>query len=142
MRRRLAFTCQIAALLGWAAPATLLSAALSAGIGALCAAGLAQGALMWQFRRGTRRGLMLAQIGLSCAVEAAVVRHVPTAVGIALAKAAAFQWFAAFARYDAPRSSGLVLPGLWSDHENFHVLATLTHAAQLAACAAQPHWRE
>ena len=109
----LAFTCQIGALVGWASPATLLSAALSLAVFALCVAGLSQGALMWQYHRSTRRTLVLSQIVLSCAVEASTVLHKPTALAIAACKFAAFQFFAVFARYDAPRSSGLVVPGLW-----------------------------
>jgi hypothetical protein len=68
---------------------------------------------MWQYHRSTRRTLVLSQIVLSCAVEASTVLHKPTALAIAACKFAAFQWFAVFGRYDAPRSSGLVVPGLW-----------------------------
>ena len=85
---------------------------------------------------------MLGQVLLSCAVEGAVIADKRAAAGIGLLKLAAFQWFAAFGRYDAPRSSGLVRRGVWDDHDNFHVLASVTHAAQLAACAQQLTWRE
>ena len=123
--------------MGWRHAATALSFALTLGVGAICAAGLAQGALMWQYGRRTRRTLVLGQILLSCAVEGACVADKRFAAAIGALKLAAFQWFAAFGRYDAPRSSGLVVPGVWGDHDNFHVLATLTHVAQVAACALQ-----
>ena len=136
-RRRLAFTGQIAALVGWRHAATALSFSLTLGVAAICVAGLTSGALMWQYGRQARRTLVLAQIVLSCAVEGACVADKRFATAIGALKLLAFQWFAAFGRYDAPRSSGLVLPGVWGDHDNFHVLATLTHAAQVAACALQ-----
>ena len=134
---RLAFTGQIAALVGWRHAATALSFGLTLGVAAICAAGLTSGALMWQYGRQTRRTLVLGQILLSCAVEGLCVADKRVATAIAALKFAAFQWFAAFGRYDAPRSSGLVLPGLWGDHDNFHVLASVTHLAQVAAAANQ-----
>ena len=123
--------------MGWRHAATALSFALTLGVAAICAAGLASGALMWQYGRHTRRSLVLGQILLSCAVEGLCVADKRVATGIAALKFAAFQWFAAFGRYDAPRSSGLVLPGIWGDHDNFHVLASITHLAQVAAAANQ-----
>jgi hypothetical protein len=114
---------------------------------------------MWQYRRHTRKTLMLLQVALSCGVEALVVSNKALAAVIGAVKVLAFQWFALFARYDAPRSSGLVVPGVWTDHDNFHVMvrgtvrraispvrslnpdgtpqATVTHILQIAAAARQ-----
>jgi len=127
---RLAFTGQIASLVGWSHPASVLSASASASLFLFCCAGLASGSVMWQYRRHTRKTLMLLQVALSCGVEALVVNNKALAAVIGAVKVLAFQWFALFARYDAPRSSGLVVPGVWTDHDNFHVMVrgTVRHA--------------
>jgi len=137
---QLSFTGQIGSLVGWGHAACLASALLTLWLLALCAAGLAGGAVMWQYRRHTRKCLVLGQIGLSMLVEACVIRHKPTALVIGSAKFMGFHWFAAYARFDAPRSSGLVLPGVWHDHDNFHVIATATHALQIWATSTQAGW--
>ena len=81
---------------------------------------------------------MIVQVATSCIVEAVTIEHKALAAVIAAFKVASFQWFAVFARYDAPRSSGLVVPGMWTDHDNFHVFACCTHALQVIAAAMQP----
>ena len=135
-----AFSGQIAALVGLRHPAALASTAVSVAVLALCVAGLASGSVMWEYRRHSRKLLMLTQVILSSAVEARVIAHKPSAAIIALVKVGAFHWFAAFARFDAPRSSGLVWRGVWADHDNFHVIACVTHALQIRAAATQTVW--
>ena len=100
---------------------------------ALCVGGLVSGSVMWEYRRHTRKSLVMLQIALSMAVESAVIANKGLAALIGAVKVFAFQWFALFARFDAPRSSGLVLPGVWTDHDNFHVMAVLAHGLQILA---------
>ena len=149
-----AFLGQIVGLVGPYHVVSLVSLVLFVWLLGLCVAGLYSGSVMWQYRRQTRKFLVLGQAALSCLVELQVIRHKPTAMVIALAKAGGIRWFAAFGRFDAPRSSGLVVPGLWSDHCNFQcvrsaparmtpsdpprsVIATLTHLLQIRAAATQ-----
>ena len=113
---RLAITGQIASLVGWLHPAALISSLCSSAVFLVCVAGLSTGSVMWQYRRHTRKTLMIVQVATSCVVEAVVIEHKALAAVIAAFKVASFQWFAVFARYDAPRSSGLVVPGMWTDH--------------------------
>ena len=135
---RLAITGQIASLVGWLHPAAVISSLCSLAVFCVCCAGLASGSVMWQYRRHTRKTLMIVQVATSCIVEAVTIENKALAAVIAAFKVASFQWFAVFARYDAPRSSGLVVPGMWTDHDNFHVFACCTHALQVIAAAMQP----
>jgi hypothetical protein len=89
---------------------------------------------MWEYRRHTRKFLVLGQILLSMAVEATLIADKPAALAICCIKLLGFQWFAVYARWDAPRRSVFVLPGIWLDHDNFHGAAALRgHASRRAA---------
>lgn len=127
-----AFTGQVIALVGLYHVVSLISLALTLWIVLICLTGLYSGSVMWQYRRQTRKFLVLGQAALSCLVELQVIRHKPTALVIALAKAGGIRWFAAFGRFDAPRSSGLVVPGLWSDHCNFQCVSPRARRSAVA----------
>ena len=135
-------TGQISSLTGWTHPVALLSCSLSLWVVGLCYFGLreSQSLPLWEYKRDARKVAMLTQIGISCLVEAVLITPPSIAVGIGLCKLFTFQWFAWFARFDAPYKSGLVVKGLWGEHDSFHMLATGTHLLQIWAIARQVRW--
>ena len=90
---------------------------------------------LWEFQRYTRRNIVLAQFTLSSAVEAVCIANKALVVAIFALKVLAFLWYCTFGRHDAPKPSPLTVPGVWGDHDNFHVLSIAVAALQ-SACRA------
>ena len=90
---------------------------------------------LWEFQRYTRRNIVLAQFMLSSAVEAVCISNKLLVGAIFGLKVLAFLWYCTFGRHDAPKPSPLVVPGVWGDHDNFHVLSIVVAALQ-SACGA------
>ena len=93
---------------------------------------------LWQWQRDTRKAIMLTMIGLSCVVEACVLQDKRLAATIAVGKVLAFNWFRVYGRYDAPRRSVFTVPGVWLDHDVFHLISTAIHGLQLLGVSQLP----
>ena len=91
---------------------------------------------LWEFRRIARRNVVLAQFTLSAAVEAVCIPNKALVLAIFALKVAGFLWYCTFGRHDAPKASALTVPGVWGDHDNFHVITTAAAVLQIAAAAA------
>ena len=77
---------------------------------------------LWEFQRYTRRNIVLLQFTLSSAVEAVCISNKALVAAIFALKVVAFWWYCTFGRHDAPKPSPLTVPGVWGDHDNFHVM--------------------
>lgn len=91
---------------------------------------------LWEYRRYTRRNIVLAQFLLSSAVEAVCITNKALVAAIFGLKMAGFFWYTTFGRHDAPKASALTVPGVWGDHDNFHVITTAAAFLLIAAAAA------
>ena len=133
---RAGFTGQIAVWCGITSTPALVSIALSLAQLSLCVGGLLQRKQpLWMFQRVTRRNIVLAQFALTSLVEAAIIPHKGLVAAIWATKWVGFAWYVTFGRHDAERSSGLTVGNVWGDHDNFHVIACVTAAMQIAAAA-------